>query len=110
MSDAPRRFTDDKLEEFYQEFLEHRRKGEVERRQQQEMYDALFRKEDPDCNVAPGIVQLMVRTAEDVKVLRIAADRQKTFIGGMLFAVTSIWFFFTDIGPEMVKWVKKLSQ
>lgn len=108
--DPHRRFADDKLEEFYQEFLEHRRLGEIERRKQDEMHEALFRREDPDSNVAPGIVQLMVRTAEDVKVLRIAADRQKTFVGGVLFAVTSIWFFFTDIGPEMVKWIKKLSQ
>lgn len=102
------RWSDEKLEEFYQSFLEHQRIGNVERAQQQEMYDALFRKEDPDSNVAPGIVQLMVRTAEDVKVLRIAADRQKTFIGGVLFAVTSIWFFLTDVGPDMAKWLKKL--
>lgn len=104
----PRRFADAQLEEFYQEFQAHLKREEDQRVQQQEMYDALFRKGDPDSNVAPGIVQLMVRTAEDVKVLRIAADRQKTFIGGMLFAVTSIWFFFTDIGPELAKWIKKM--
>lgn len=104
------RWSDEKLEEFYQEFIAHRLQEDADRQKQQAMYDALFRKEDADSNVAPGIVQLMVRTAEDVKVLRIAADRQKTFIGGMLFAITSLWFFFTDIGPELVKWVKTLAK
>lgn len=98
------------VEEFYQQFVAHCLQEDKDRQQQQAMYDALFRKEDPDSNVAPGIVQLMVRTAEDVKALRIAADRQKTFIGGMLFAITSLWFFFTDIGPELLKWMKTMAR
>lgn len=104
------RWSDEKLEEFYQQFVAHRLQEEGDRQKQQDMYDALFRKEDADSNVAPGIVQLMVRTAEDVKVLRIAADRQKTFLGGVLFAITSLWFFFTDIGPELFKWLKTLAR
>lgn len=102
------RFSDAMLEEFYQQFLAHCKAEDQEREQQQAMYEALFRVENRDANVAPGVVQLMVRLAEDVKALRVAADRQKTFIGGVLFAITSIWFFVSDIAPNLVTWIKKL--
>ena len=90
--DAPhdRRWSDERLERFYQHFHEHIEEEKIERRQQQEMYDALFRKGDPGMNVAPGIVQLMVQTSARVEKLCIAADRQKTFIGGAVAAVTTI--------------------
>lgn len=102
------RFADEKLQAFYDSFLEHLRKEEVEGAQQTAMYDALFRQEDKSKNITAGIVQLMVRTAEDVKVLRVAADRQKTFLGGVVFAVGSIWFFATDILPTFIAWLKRL--
>ncbi len=102
------RWSDDRLEQFYQAFVDHKRIEDADRLQQREMYDALFRQEDTARNVAPGVVQLMVRTAEDVKTLRIAADRQKTFIGGVLFALTSVWFFVTDIGPVLADKLKRL--
>lgn len=101
------RFSDAKLEEFYQQFIAHCRTEERDRKQQQEMFDALFRQEDLSRNIAAGVVQLMVRTAGDVKALRIAADRQKTFIGGVLFAITAIWFLLTDVGPVLVDKLKK---
>lgn len=101
------RFSDAKLEEFHQEFIEHRKLEEKERQQQREMYEALFRQEDLGKNIGPGVVQLMVRLSDDVKALRVAADRQKTFIGGVLFAITSIWFFVSDIVPNLVQWIKK---
>lgn len=101
------RFSDSKLEEFYQEFKSHCLVEIKERAQQQEMYEALFRQEDTSRNVSPGVVQLMVRLSDDVRALRVAADRQKTFIGGVLFAITSIWFFVSDIVPNLVQWIKK---
>lgn len=102
------RWSDDQLEEFYREFRLHLVTEENERRQQQEMYDAMFRQEDKAMNVAPGIVQLMVKTAGHVETLRIAADRQRTFIGGVLFAITAIWFFLTDIGPVLAEKLKRI--
>lgn len=54
--ERPPRFSDAKLEEFYQEFIAHRLQEEKDRLQRQAMYEALFRKEDPDSNVAPGVV------------------------------------------------------
>lgn len=102
------RWSDDQLEEFYREFKSHLKVEEQERRQQQEMYDAMFRQEDRAKNVAPGIVQLMVKTAGHVETLRIAADRQRTFIGGVLFALTAIWFFVTDVGPVLADKLRRL--
>lgn len=101
------RFSDAKLEEFHQEFMAHRDLEDKERQQQREMYEALFRQEDLAKNIGPGVVQLMVRLSDDVKALRVAADRQKNFIGGVLFAITSIWFFVSDIVPNLVQWIKK---
>ncbi len=80
----------------------------MDRRQQQEIHDALFRKADADANISPGIVQLLVQTSDRLEKLCIAADRQKTFIGGALAAVAAIWFVITDLGPEALKWLKKV--
>lgn len=109
------RWSDEQLEAFHrefkehrQDFLDHKKDEEEERRQQQDIYDALFRQEDKERNVAPGLVQLLVKTAANVETLRIAADRQKTFIGGVLFAITAIWFFLTDIGPVLAEKLRRL--
>ena len=102
-----RRWSDEQLDAFRKEFQEHRRQEGDWRKQQQEMYDALFQKEDKDSNVPPGVVQLLVRTAESVEALRQAADRQKTFIGATLGAVTAIWFFVTHVVPLALDAIKK---
>lgn len=102
------RWSDERLEQFYQNFTAHVDDEVKERKQQQEMYDALFRQGDPGRNVAPGVIQLMVQTATRVEKLCIAADRQKTFIGGVVAAIAAIWFVVTDIGPTIVTWLKKL--
>ncbi len=103
-----RRWSDDRLEQFYQHFQQHIEEERTDRKQQQEMYDALFRKGDSDTNTAPGIVQLMVQTAGRVEKLCIAADRQKTFIGGVGAALVAVWFVVTDLGPAFVAWMKKV--
>lgn len=104
----PPRFSDEKLEEFYREFVEHCQQEFKEHEQQREMYEALFRKEDKSNNVSAGLIQLLTRTAEGVETLRIAADRQRTFIGGVTFALVSVWFFITDIGPVLADKFRKL--
>jgi len=101
------RWSDDKLEDFYNDFQDHLKAEFADRQQQQEMYDALFRKGDKSSNVAPGIVQLMVQTADSVETLRIAADRQKHFIGGTLAAIGAVWFFVSDVGPMIINWIKR---
>jgi hypothetical protein len=109
MSDSHEpRWSDERLEQFYQNFIAHVDDEVKERKQQQEMYDALFRQEDPSRNVAPGVIQLMVQTATRVEKLCIAADRQKTFIGGALAAVGAIWFVVIDAGPSALAWLKKV--
>jgi hypothetical protein len=46
MLEKATRWSDEKLEEFYAEFLRHMVVEEQERIQQQAMYDALFQKEE----------------------------------------------------------------
>jgi hypothetical protein len=54
MSEA--RWSDEKLEQFYGKFKEHKRLEEQGQRQNREIYDAMFQKADPDTNTPPGLL------------------------------------------------------
>lgn len=87
----------------------HMNEEKVERDQQQEIYDALFRKENEDENISPGLVQMVSRINKDLKEMRIWQDRQKTFAGGVIFATSSVWFLFSDGIPKLVAFFKRLA-
>lgn len=103
-----KRWSDEKIEEFHAEFRHHMVVEEQEREQQQEMYDALFQKEDRDSNTPAGLVQAMGRLSADIRDMKIAQDRQKTFIGGVMFAFTAMGFFFTDSAHKVFAWLKTI--
>lgn len=105
----PARWNDDKIEALYQEFRDHVAEFRehvgaeaFEQRQQQELYEAVFRKGDVDTGAPPGLLQLTARISSQLHDIKVWQDRQKTFIGGMLFAVTSIWFVLTEAGHKLL--------
>ena len=102
------RWSDEKLETFYQEFQKHLEEEHHEMAQQSELYAAIFQKEDKDTNTPPGILQLVARMSSDVRALKVAADRQKTFLGGVLFAFSAVGFFFTDTAHKLLTLLKGL--
>lgn len=106
---APERWSDEKLETFYQEFRghvdefhEHLRNSDTERQQQHDLYVAIFRKEDPDAGSPPGLLQLTARINAQLHDISVWQDRQKTFLGGALFAITSVWFVLTEAGHKLL--------
>ena len=98
----------DWLRKFHGEFIRHQKEfqqhladAEKERRQQQEIHDALFRKENVDENDGPGIIQLMGRINQQLLEMRITYDRQKTFIGGVIFTCSAAWLFLGDVAKML---------
>lgn len=109
------RWSDEKLDEFHLEFLSfsgkfdtHLKVEEEELEQQKALYAAVFQKEDKETNTPPGLLQMTMRVSNQLHVMQIWQDRQKTFIGGVLFTISSMWFFLTDAGPTLLSWFKKL--
>lgn len=103
-----RRWSDADLQQFHDEFRQHEKKEDDTHARLDDLYEAVFRKEDKDRNIAPGLLQLCARMSSELESMRIAADRQKRFVGGMLFAVTSMGFFLTDTFHRLIDLVKKL--
>lgn len=108
MSTDEGRWSDKKLNEFHDEFLEHMKDEEEERKRQEEIHEALFRKEDKELGTPPGALQLMAQMNERLKAMEIKQDRQKSFVGGVLFAISSVWFFLTDAGQKLAVLFHKL--
>lgn len=104
----PKRWSDDKLSEFHAEFLKHMATEEDERMQQQKIYDALFQKQDKDTNTPPGVVQLLGQIDARLEAMEISNDRQKRFVGGVMFAFSCIGFLFTDGAHKLFTWVRGL--
>jgi hypothetical protein len=109
------RWSDEKLELFHKEFIthvaefhEHIGNESYEQQQQQELHDAVFRKEDKEENVPPGILQLIARISTQIHDMRVWQDRQKTFIGGVMFTVSAVWFFLTEAGHKLFQLWGKL--
>lgn len=103
-----KRWSDERLETFYQEFKMHLEDEAREKAQQKELYQAVFQKEDLDSNTPAGLIQMMARMSKDLRDLKIAADRQKTFIGGVMFAFGAVGFFFTDTAHKVLGFLKGL--
>ena len=103
-----KRWSDDKLSEFHEEFLQHMAVEESERAQQQKIYDALFQKQDKDTNTPPGVVQLLGQIDSRLEAMEISNDRQKRFDGGVMFAFSCMGFLFTDSAHKLITWLKGL--
>lgn len=104
---APR-FSDAKLQQFYEEFRGHIKDEEKEKHQQDDIYEALFRQGDKDKNINPGVIQLLMQVSDRIEAMEIAADRQKRFVGGVMFAFSCMGFFFTDSAHKIFAWVRSI--
>lgn len=103
-----RRWSDEKLESFYQRFEEHVAQEEADRRQQAEIHEALFQREDKDANRPAGVIQMLARLDGRTAAIEIATDRQKRFIGGVLFAFSCVGFLFTDTSHKVLNFLRGL--
>lgn len=99
---------DQKLEVFYQSFVTHVAEEQILRKHQQELYEAVFRKEDKDNNTSSGLLQLTVQISRQLNDMQLWQDRQKTFVGGVFFTVTAVWFFLTEAGHKLFALLQKL--
>lgn len=91
-----------------EEFHQHIADETVRQERLDELYEAIFRKEDKDGGVPPGLMQMMVRINGQMEDMAKWNDRQKTFMGGVVFTISSIWFFVSDLGPRILVGLKKL--
>lgn len=80
-----------------------------EHRQQQEIYEALFRQEDKGRGIPAGVIQMLDRIDMRVTAMEIMADRQKRFIGGFIFAFGCMAFFLTDSFHRLVAALKAIA-
>lgn len=96
------RWSDDKLEKFYDDFLRHHTDEQKTQARHDELYDAVFQQEDTSRNVPPGLLQLTSRISQQLHDMRVWQDRQKTFVGGAMFALSALWFILTDVGAKIV--------
>lgn len=103
-----RRWSDNDLEQFLAQFIAHLEEESPMHRQQSELYAAVFRKEDKDSNTPPGLLQLTARISQQMEDMKVWQDRHKTFLGGAMFALSCLGFFFTDIGHKVMATIKGL--
>lgn len=102
------RWTDDMLEEFRNEFRAHVKKEDADQQQQQAMFDALFKREEDSLDGQPGLLQLMRQMHKQMKDMQIWQDRQKTFVGGIVFVIGSLGFLFTEQAARIATGLKRI--
>lgn len=93
---------------FRKEFNEHLKPEQNNAKKLDEVYEALFRLEDTNKNIGPGLIQIVHRLDGQINKLVEQNRRQHTFVGGMLFAFTSVWLFITDWGAKAMSLLHKL--
>lgn len=108
MPDHAVRWSDDRLEDFYREFSAHIKQEEAQSTQQSEIHRALFQRADPEANTPPGVIQLLSQLDTRTRTMEIANDRQKRFVGGVLFAFSCMGFFFTDTAHKVLAFFRSL--
>ena len=114
MSAAPR-WSDEKLDEFHSDFKRFETKFDqhiddeaFEQRQQQELYVAVFQKENIDENVPPGLLQLVSRISHNLESINIAQNKQKIFTSGAIAAAMVFWGIISGAGRTLFQWLSKL--
>ncbi len=109
MTDPTRqRWSDHELEVFHAEFLKHLADSKPQSEKLAELHDAVYRQEDRNRGRPPGLLQLCSRMSEDLAAMKVASDRQKRFVGGMVFAFTSMGFFLTDTWSRLLDFLRRL--
>ncbi len=103
-----KRWSDSDLTVFHQEFRDHVAKEDKEQAQQQDIFDAIFRKEDKDLGTPPGLLQMMAQTNAQILDMRIRNDRHKTFVGGVVFTLSAVWVFVSEIWHRLFEVTQKL--
>jgi hypothetical protein len=96
------RFSDERLNQFYFEFQQHCREERTVKVQAEEMYAAMFRKQDHELGSPPGILQSLSMISERLHAMEEMQTRHKTFIAGVAFAASAVWIFLTDIGVKLL--------
>lgn len=108
MTERTPRWSDERLETFHQEFRAHIEAEKEEMQQQAEVHRALFQRADPEANIPAGVIQLLSQLDARTRTMEIANDRQKRFVGGVLFAFSCMGFFFTDTAHKVMGFFKSL--
>lgn len=99
------RFSDERLNQFYAEFQKHCIEERTVKGQAEEMYEAIFRKQDHELGSPPGILQSLAMISERLHEMETMQVRHKTFIAGVAFAASAIWIFLTDIGVKLLSFL-----
>ena len=103
-----KRWSDDKLEAFYQEFKKAQESDTKEKQQQEQLYQAIFRLEDKSLGVPPGLLQLTSQINVQLAEMQRWNEKQKTFAGGVVFTLSAVWFFITDVGHHLYDIAKRI--
>ena len=107
-ADHETRWSDSKLQEFYESFQRHQSFEDAQKTQQDQIFDALFHKEDPDSNIGPGVIQLLSQINARLTRLESTNQQQRTFVGGVLFACSCVAVFLTDSVSKLIQLVRGL--
>lgn len=107
-NDSRSRWSDAELENFHAEFRQHDLNERERLKKHDMLFEAVFRKEDVDTGTPPGLLQLCSRMSIDLGEMKQANDRQKRFIGGVIFAFTSMAFFLTDSAHKLMEFLRRI--
>ena len=114
MSAAPR-WSDEKLDEFHSDFkafavqfVQHMGDDKAAKSQQEELYTAIFQKENRDENVPPGLLQLVSRISQNLESINTLQSRQKIFTSGAIAAAMVFWGIISGAGRTLFQWLSKL--
>lgn len=102
------RWSDMELESFHADFKRHVEEEIPMHMQQKALYEAIFRLEDKTIGQPPGLLQTVAQINEQMHEMRVWQDRQKTFVGGIVFAISAVSFFLTDSAHRLMNIVKGL--
>lgn len=95
----------DRLNADFEDHLEPER---IQQKQSAEVHEALFRLEDKELGTPPGLLQLTQQLSARLRAIEIRDDRQRRFIGGIVFAVSSVTFVFSDTAHKLVDVLKRI--
>lgn len=102
------RWSDQELEQFHKEFLQHAKHEEEFSQLYRELHEAVFRKSDPVLGTQPGILEHMTQLNQMLLEQQKWQDRQKTFVGGILFTFSCLGFFLTDTAHKLLNLFRSL--
>jgi hypothetical protein len=101
-------WSDERLEQFYGEFKEHKRLEALEQKQNQEIYDAVFQRADPYTNTPPGLLQATAQISKQLHDIAVRQDRQKIAVRTAVATCSAVWFLLTDAGHKFFALLQKL--